>query len=143
VARVREQAETAEAICSALHRLSFEFIGETEDKVSTYFRRGTKPKHMRIEVLRSSLAPMVIVNVDFYNLSSGEPKFGHITQQVDVRGSKTDVMAATEKSVLRCLEIFKDILDGTGVAGPAVLAGTTGTTNDAPETDDEADEEGL
>jgi hypothetical protein len=108
--------EAAEAICGALHRYQFQFLGESDGGASTWFMRGEHPKRIRIEVQRSALAPMVIVNVEWRNLFS--KLRGRQTLQVDVRGSAGDVFQATEKAVLRCLEIFRDVVSEEGVAGP-------------------------
>lgn len=144
--KVTPVQEAAEAICGALHRLDFEFLGESPDGASTWFTRGRHPKAVRVEVVRSHLAPMVMVNTEYHNLSGPAPKYGRIVGQVDVRGSRADVFKATEKAVLRCLEIFRDVLEGKGVAGPEILAPTvTQETADmnVPETEDEEREEGL
>lgn len=131
----REIREAAEAICGALHRYSFEFLGESSDGASTWFHRGNRPKDVRIEVLRSALAPMVLVNIEWRNLA--EHARGRITAQCDVRGSKADVFAATEKAVLRCLEIYRDVLDETGVAGRQPAFHPHQSTADSPEIEDD------
>ena len=144
MAEVTAVQEAAEAICGALHRYRYDFLGESPDGASTYFRRGNRPKHVRVEVVRSALAPMVLVNTEFYNLHASPARYGRITQQVDVRGSRADVFAATEKAVLRQLEVFRDVLEGTGVAGEAALADkpvqNTADMN-VPETEDETRED--
>jgi hypothetical protein len=139
--------EAAEAICGALHRLSYEFIGESDNGASTWFHRGVSPRDVRVEVVRSGLAPMVMVNTEYRNLHAPqELRRGRITQQIDVRGSSVDVFGATEKCVLRCLEIFRDVLEGSGVAGPDAWKPTpTQEISDmnVPETEDEERDEGL
>jgi hypothetical protein len=139
-------AEAAEAVCGALHRLDFQFLGESEDGASTWFHRGQYPKDVRIEVVRSALAPMVLVNLTWRNLSERPIQIGRKTLQVDVRGAQQAVFEATETAVLRCLQIFRDVVEGEGVAGPGILKPITPIDSgdlDAPETDDEAREAGL
>jgi hypothetical protein len=138
----REIAETAEAICGGLHRYGWELIGEAgPNNASTWFSRGEKPKIIRTEVVRSALAPMVLVNVEWYNLHTRQR--GRQTLQVDVRGSNADVFMASEKAVLRCLEIFRDVLEGSGVAGPTPTTVASTDSSNVPETPEEEREAGL
>lgn len=114
-----KQGECAEAICGALHELGFEFLGDSNGIASTWFRRGDWPKAVRIEVLRSALAPMVIVNVEYPNISKpGLFLLGRSTLQIDVDDGQTmgQIEAATEEVVVRCLEILRDVVSGEGVA---------------------------
>jgi len=108
----------AEAICGALYRFEFTYLGDTEGGKITWFTRGDKPKIIRVRVQRSEIAPVVLVGVDFPNVSiPGEVKVGQITMQVDTRGTEPEVVHACENAVRRILEIFRDVLEGTGVAG--------------------------
>jgi len=110
---------TAEAICGALHASDFDYLGDTGGGSSTWFHRGKAPQDVRIEVVRSVLAPMVLVNIEFRNLHAPQARRRvRITAQIDVRGAKAEVMEATERAVLRCLELYRDVLQGTGPAGP-------------------------
>lgn len=142
-AELQHLMETAEAVCGALHNLGYEFLGETGDApyLSTWWARGQTPKRVRVEVVRSALAPMVLINTEFHNF---EGKIGRVTAQIDVRGAKVAVMEATEKAILRQLEIFRDTLEGVGVAGPQAaverVATTTDSTLDSIGEDDESDE---
>lgn len=145
VTEIQAVKEAAEAICGALHRLSFDVLGESEDGASTWFYRGRSPKDVRIEVVRSALAASVLVNIEWRNLSTGTARRGRQTLQIDVRGAGSDVFQATERAVLRCLEIYRDVLQGTGVAGPGAEATPIASTaeSNVPETEQEARDAGL
>lgn len=143
----REVQETAEAVCGALHRFAFAHIGESGNGASTWFTRGVSPKDIRVEVVRGDVDQTVMVNVEFRNLHTAPAVLGRITAQIDTRGAKADVMEATEQAVLRCLEIFRDVLEGKGVAGPEIIRARTPLTVTAdshvPSNDDEEQEAGL
>lgn len=126
MANVTKVQEAAEAICGALHDLTWQFMGETDNGASTWFIRGEKPKQVRIEVVRSKLADVVLVNVEWLNLSQPpEIKRGRQTLQVDVReGRSPNTFAATQRAVEKCLSIFRDVLTGTGVASKKALQTT-------------------
>lgn len=126
---VSKVAETAEAICGALYRLDFQVLGETDNGASTWFTRGTKPQIMRVEVARSRLAAYVMVNVEHPNVSG--PTFMRVRQaiQINCGGARERLIEATEAAVLRVLELYRDLLAGTGLAGPEELKkATTGDT---------------
>lgn len=116
MASVTRVAEAAEAVCGALHDLGWEFIGESDFKASTWFLRGDGAKLVKIEVQRSRLADFVIVNV-LWPVLANPPYEGRQTLQIDVAGGTVaEVKDATERAVVRCLEIFRDVLAQTGVA---------------------------
>jgi hypothetical protein len=111
--------EAAEAICGALYNTEWELMGESDGGASTWFIRGAKPKQVRVEVQRSRLADYVIVNVEWFNLSlPGKTIRGKETLQIPCTPAESDfsVRQATELAVVRCLEILKDVVAGTGVA---------------------------
>lgn len=117
--------ESAEAICGALHALHWEFKGETDHGASTWFTRGEVGKQVRVEVQRSSLADVVIVNVEWLNMSKPPTVVrGRQTLQVTVTSDKGEVMRATERAVEKCLLIFRDVLSSSGVAGLSGLQTT-------------------
>lgn len=145
----RQIAEAAEAICGALHRLDFRFLGESEQGASTWFTRGEHPRNIRIEVQRSELAPFVNVNLEWRNYSdrAAGTMRGSKTLQVDVRGGTADVHGAVEKAVLGCLLAFRDVIDGVGIAGPEALkkprpVESTADSN-VPDTDEDEIDAGL
>ena len=119
----RKVLEAAEAICGALHKTDFLWLGDSQDGASSWFTRGTKPQIVRIEVVRSELAPMVLVNIEWPNFNDPHNfKRGRQTCQVDVRGSANEVFLVCERAVTRCLEVYRDVISGEGVAGPAAVA---------------------
>ncbi len=118
--------EAAEAICSALYRTGiFEHLGDTDGGRTTWFTAGTKPKNIRVRVERSELYPMVFIISEFPNLSErGKVHRGTIMAQVDCTFNDQEVLEATQSAVLACLELYKDVLRGTGPAGPIPREGT-------------------
>lgn len=112
--------EAAEAICSALYNTGFEALGETEGGRVTWFHRGTHPKDVRVRVERSVLADFVYVVVEFRNLSNGARLKGE--QKFEVYAGPTadrfGIADATQKAVIGVLEVFRDVLAESGVAGP-------------------------
>lgn len=113
----RNVKTAAEAICGALYRVDFEHLGDTDEGRTTWFTRGTKPKSVRIRVERARLYPMVFVHIEFLNQSVKPARVGNIQMQVDCTGNDHDIEEATTQAVVRCLEVFKDVLEGKGVAG--------------------------
>lgn len=115
--------ETAEAVCGALHRLDFQFLGE--EMPTTWWTRGHEEgKKIRVDVTRSSIMDVVIVTVTYPNWSvPGIKKSGHITMQLDCgpEHSRADVQKGTTMMLHRVLEIFSDVLQGKGVAGPEAM----------------------
>lgn len=117
----------AEAICGALYETGWEFLGETDDKAETYFTRGSDREHrVRVSVIRSKLAPYVLVKSEWPNLSvPGRVIRGQIVDQVDCSAYASDeaVREATGLAVVHCLEILRDVIAGSGVAGGEALSG--------------------
>lgn len=123
--RVSAVQETAEAVCGALHRFDWRPMYredgsfESDDGASTWFIRGDSPKQVRIEVQRSKLADYVLVNVEWPVLGRERAYRGRQTLQIDVsNGITADVHEAAQRAVTRCLVIFRDVLEGSGVAAP-------------------------
>lgn len=110
--------EAAEAICGALHRSDFRFIGESGP--STWFVRGDEwGKRVRVEVQRSVLAPVVNVKIEWHNLSTPPEvlRFQQVcTVSCSSEFSRAKVESATISAVRRCLEVYRDVLGGQGVA---------------------------
>jgi hypothetical protein len=110
--------EAAEAVCGALIELGWEFMGETNQRASTWFIRGDKPKQTRIEVQRSRLADYLIVNIEWPALSN-PPHPGRLTININIGDSThRQVKDATERAVVRCLEVMRDVAGGIGLADP-------------------------
>lgn len=121
---VTRQMECAEAICAALHELHFTFLGETDDNRITWFTRGERPKQIRVGVNRSRLLDGVTVTYEWPNLSTGEVLHGQdsITIPVDGSVNRESMLIAAEVAVIHALEVFKDVIEGKGVAGRDALA---------------------
>lgn len=123
-----KQREAAEAVCSGLYQTSFQFLGESEDGRITYFTRGTKPQIMSVSVSRFGITPHILVNCAWPNLSlRGKVIKGTETLQIDCGDTENDEMIKhqTGLAVVRCIEIFRDVLLGEGVAGAAALQNLT------------------
>lgn len=115
--------EAAEAICGALYETGWESTGE-QDGI-TYWKRGEKPHTVAVQVIRSKLAPFVITKVEWHNLSvPGKVLRGMETLQVDCTeyASRMAVQLATERVIVRCLEVLRDSVSGQGVAGPEAVS---------------------
>lgn len=112
--------DAAEAICSALHRTDWEHLGDTDAGRTDWFRRGATPKVVRVSIERAILYPMVFVTAEWPNISlPGKVVRGFQRLTVDCGPDANDyqVAIATEQVVVRCLEIFRDVIQGVGVAG--------------------------
>lgn len=115
---VTRVAEAAEAVCGALHELGWELLGETNNGASTWFLRGDKPKQTRIEVQRSLLADFLIVNIEWIVLTN-PPSKGRQTLNVDIgKSTHREVKDATERIVVKCLEVMRDVYAEAGLASP-------------------------
>lgn len=109
----------AEAICSGLHRTDFKFLGETNGGLITWFSRGDYPKQLRVRVERSTYAAEATATVEGRNLHAPEERRKvSMTFGADVNGSEQKVFEATETVVLRILETYQDLTQGTGAFGP-------------------------
>lgn len=129
----RAQEVCAEAICSALYNGPFTtFLGERDDpftgQLVTWFRLSEHPgedvsarhdpKQVMVAVRRTKDGN-VETQVAWLNISGGEVLKGQQTLRVSTY-TKNEAMLreATQQVVVRVLEIFRDVLQGTGVAGP-------------------------
>lgn len=119
------QERVAEAICSAFYQmtqsLDIELLGERdeEDGYTTYWHFGHKPKDMRVAVIRDKDNDTVRVRLDWRNLSGPEPLRASQTLVISsYMATQAQMDGPTTDAVVRCLEVFKDVLGGTGVAGP-------------------------
>lgn len=125
---ITKQLEAAEAVCAALYETGWEFLGETDGQASTWFRRGEKPKIVRVEVQRSRLAEYVLIKPEWLNLSLPDRVIkGQEVLQIDCGKYGTDatIKEATTQAVVRCLEILRDVVSGQGVAGRESLENLT------------------
>lgn len=112
---MQEVSPAAEVVCGALHRAEFKFLTETDGGRVTWFQRGVSPKALRVSVERLELVPYVYVNMTFLNISQ-PGNWLKVSQQVQVHcvGSVNDINQAAIEAAVRVLEVYKDILNGTG-----------------------------
>lgn len=119
--------EAAEAVCAALYNTDWAFMGESADRASTWFIRGDKPRQVRVEVQRGRATEYVTLQIEWFNLSiPGYTYHGRELFQIpcDSSVSDTSIKEATTQGVVRCLEILKDVVQGTGVAGRDAIEST-------------------
>lgn len=124
--------ETAEAVCSALWRLDWQVLGNSDGGRSTWLLRGVKPKQVRIEVARLLNERTVRVVVEWHNHSFAPQLVrGQLVLDIDTRSTDDGVRAQTEAAVLRCLEVFRDVLEEKGLAGKDVIFKSGGVEGQA------------
>jgi hypothetical protein len=117
--------ETAEAICGALHRTDFEFTGEQtlpRNRLATYWRRGHAPQAVAVEVQRDD--PFVRCYVTWHNIAD-PPRIVRAQIELKVDCSPDRARAKLEEStrgvVEKVLEVYRDVLSGTGYASKDYL----------------------
>lgn len=117
--------EAAEAICGGLHAMEFEFLGESEGAPidsgpTTWWTRGRKPHNVQVAVIRAD--PFVRVNIAWPNIST-PPRIvkGEVVVNIDTRTDRAKLTEATTRAVHKCLELYRDVLEGKGVAGPDAI----------------------
>lgn len=120
--------ETAEAICSALHKNDFEFIGEPAGpRLHTWWRRGEYPEDVRVVVHREYEDDQVRVSIEWHNASM-PPTIRKGSMEVRISCNATMLRAhrenAVEACLLRILSIYRDVLDHKGIGGPVVIRNT-------------------
>lgn len=132
------QVETAEALCSALYQMPWsEFLGEQDTPEGgrvAWFHIGEKPKDMRVAVIRSKPGQSedVRVQIEWRNFALNRP--GRLTVHIlTYEATQTTLRRNTEAAVLKVLEIYKDVLEETGVAGPEPLSSYGVNTEDSEE----------
>lgn len=113
----QEVNEAAEAVCAGLYFNSFTHQGDTDLGQTSWFVRGRTPKVLRVRVERSHKFGMVFLTLEWPNTAlPGRIRRGYLYTQVDCHGTRELTEAATTQAVLRCLEVFLDVLQQTGVA---------------------------
>lgn len=122
------KVEVAEAFCSALYMMPFaEFLGETDHEDgswSAWFHLGENPKDMRVTVHRPADREFVDLKVEWRNYwaDARNPLKAEQTLAVSTyAATQDDLGPATQLAMTRVLEIFKDVLEETGVAGDISL----------------------
>ena len=161
MARLQEVAH--EAICSALYSMPFtRFLGERPDPVDggevAWFRLSRDPsvekvnvrEDPKIVVVSVSQEPAEIVRVraEWLNVSAGFDQRLRGSFNFRIPTSARDeavIRKACEEVVVRVLEVFKEVLAGTGVAGPidalAPESAYEETEDDLARTDEEVGRE--
>ena len=145
-----------EAVCSALYGMEFSrFLGERPDVVTgwdvAWFRLSrdpsvelsarADPKQVMVAVFNESES-VVVVHISWLNLTGDEPiKGDQYLRFVADPDQQQQTVFASERAVLRVLEVFGDVVQETGVAGPLEdLAPETAfeeTETDMAKTDEE------
>lgn len=138
-----KQEVVSEAVCSALYTLEFSrFLGERDDpgaggNLVTWFILGSEHyRQVRVSVRRENNDRHdVSVNVEWLNVSAGtdEPLVGRLAIVISTLDTEENLKAPTTQAVVRILEIYRDVLEQDGVAGPL--------ENLAPEPEEETDPE--
>lgn len=128
----------AEAVCGALYDTDWRFMGESEDRASTWFIRGDKPHFVRVEVQRSHFAEYLNVNLEWPVLTN-PPHAGKMQISIDCSSvvKMTQIQEATERAVVRCLEVLRDVVTGEGLA--AVVKTNPATSEDDSSVVDDSD----
>lgn len=119
------QDEAREAICSALYQMPFcENLGEERSILvdggrTIWWHLGESPADMRVGVSTHPTGTQeVVVSAEWY-LSDRKTKGSqHIRIPTAMAQDKQDLLKPSEDAVIRVLEIFQDVLGGTGVASP-------------------------
>jgi hypothetical protein len=140
VSTTKKQEYVAEAICSALYNMDLvTFLGERDDDITgnlvTWFRIGEKPKAVRVAVFREAEG-IVAVRGEWLNYTGDplNPLLGSLTIRISTHAEQeADLQPPTTQAVVRMLEIYRDVLEEDGVAGPLEAL--------APEPDEPEDEE--
>lgn len=130
------QEMTKEAICSALYSMPFtRFLGEVEDvgtgKDVAWFRLYVDPTVDKVNVrtdprvlvvgVQEDLLDIVTVTVQWLNLSAGfdNPMRGQEYLRIPTgRLNEVALHSATEQVVTLILDMYKQVLAQTGIAGP-------------------------
>jgi hypothetical protein len=146
------QEVAAEAICSALYNMPYvTFLGERPDDFGSdvaYFRLAASPAGTNarkdpkqvVVAIRKAEAGLVVIQVTWYNISRGldHPLRGEKILRVGSNAPLHDVQLATEQAVLAILDIYTDVLGGTGVAGPIEDLAPPSEAGDPDDPDDMA-----
>lgn len=120
----RLQVETFEAVCAALYRLPFcEFLGEKDlpEGHTGWFHVGERPKDMRVAVVRPREKPervLLVVEWRNYHADPRNPLRGSLTISLTTEdATREDIAQPVEDSIVRVLEVYRDVLAEEGVAG--------------------------
>jgi hypothetical protein len=130
----RLQEMTKEAICSALYGMEFtRFLGEQADPVVgsdvAWFRLSPTPDREKVDWrqdphflmvrVQEDVMELVTVTCQCINVSGGEPLRAEVVLRIPTENvPEVQLHAATEQTVLRILDLYKQVLDQTGIAGP-------------------------
>jgi hypothetical protein len=116
------QVEVVEALCSALYQMPFStFLGENDPngERTAWFVLGEKPKNVRVSVIRPENPATVLVRIEWHNLTGDTILRGSQTLTISTyMADRAQAQGPVQDAVLRVLAVYKDVLEGTGVAGP-------------------------
>lgn len=117
------QREAYEAISSALFQTSWEHLGEDLQGNGFWTRDAGVRGAVRVTVQRPLDTSFVRVLVEWPTVALGRVMRGQVTLFVQTSGMFTrgQVVEGTTRVVTRVLEIYRDVLTGSGVAGKAEL----------------------
>lgn len=117
------QAECAEALCSAFYQMPFvEFLGEQEEEDFwvAWFTVGERPKNMRVSIRRPRERDVVEVMVEWRNYAADprHPLKGEQTLTISTYAATPAMLGpATQDTVVKVLELYRQVLAEEGVAG--------------------------
>lgn len=117
------QVRGYEALCSALYQMPFtEFLGEKdiEGGRAGWFHIGEAPKDMRVQITIPDQRDEIVVLAEWRNYfaDAREPLLGAQQMTVSTYAAiQQQVEPAIEDVLLRVLNLYKEVLAETGVAG--------------------------
>lgn len=142
-----------EALCSAFYSLPFSRLlgerpGGANDSEVAYFRlcndpgqlvsARQDPKQVTVEI-RQDEDGLIVVTAGWLNLSGDTVAKGtQVFRIPTLNASEAQVRASTEQVVVRVLNIYTDVLQGTGVAGPIENIAPESEAGDPDDPDDMA-----
>lgn len=116
--------ECFEAINSGLFRTDFEHLGNTDAGACEWWFRGFRgtPKSLRVAV-RQSVMQFVTVSCEWPVFRSDVQYRGTTSFTIPCNGSiaHDQVIDGASEVVEKVLLLFRDVLEGTGQAGPEAI----------------------
>lgn len=109
------KVNATEAMCSALFRMPFiEFLGEGDvgEDHHHWFHVGKAPRDMRATVIRHEPAEQITLRLEWRGHGPEGP--GLMTQDCRImveNHSDFDLQEPLTKAVLRCLEVYKTLVE--------------------------------
>lgn len=121
-------AKTAEAVCSALYQMGFALLGEPNGpRGQTWWVIDRFPHDVRAVVSREWDDDVVRVTVEWHNIAL-PPRILKGSQELRLSCNSSmmtvDREKAVEAAVHRILEIYREVLERKGAAGPVAVRNT-------------------